>query len=487
MSAAVASAVASAVATTGGTAIGASIGASIDWALAFGREVAGGAVILLGQGAALVALAWAAQACGLLRKRPAVWAAIWTIVSIKLILPWGPAVAGSLSDLWALLWRSASGSAQPLTLALAPSATAAARGPSLAATSLGALGLLLVAGWATISVRRVARAALHLRRQRRELAALPPAPRWLTALCEELAARFGVAAPRVVVHPSRVVPHLLYGFSRSMLVVPAALISEPGERPEASRVPDRELLQLTLAHELAHLRRRDPLARWLGTVASAVWFFLPVRALVGRPLERAQEMAADALALRVLAMAPASYARLLVDVTVRCQEGAPRAALALARPRAPGALIERVEALCVHQSKAHAGWLGAAFLAVFALAGLGQARATSSEHRGPVCEFSPELAEALREVHPEADRDGDGELGREEACALQEQLRKSALEGLESGGEQASRLGASSASGALAERSLWRQLCCQCETSSAPGVRGEPLAERAAPEACVQE
>lgn len=470
---------------------GASITTSIDSALTFGREVTGGAAILLGQGAALVAVAWAAQACGLLRKRPAVWAAIWTIVSIKLILPWGPAVAGSLSDLWALLWRSASGSAEPLTLALAPAATAAASGPSLAATALGALGLLLVAGWATISVRRVARAALHLRRQRRELAALPPAPPWLTALCDELAARFGVAAPRVVVHPSRVVPHLLFGFSRSLLVVPAALISEPddepGERSQRDGAPDRELLQLTLAHELAHLRRRDPLARWLGTVASAVWFFLPVRALVARPLERAQEMAADALALRVLAMAPASYARLLVEVTVRCQEVAPRAALALARPRAPGALIERVEALCVHQSKAHAGWLGAAFLAVFALAGLGQARPTSSEHRGPVCEFSPEIAEALREVHPEADRDGDGELGREEACALQEQLRKSALEGLESGGEQASRLGAASTSGGLAERSLWQQLCCQCETSSAPGVRGEPLAERAAPEACVQE
>lgn len=461
---------------------------SLGSALGFGRDVAGGAAMLLAQGASLVALAWAAHAIGLLRKRPAVWAAIWTIVSIKLLLPWGPAVAGSLSDLWALFWRSASGSAEPVAISVEPAASAAAGAPSLAASLLGAAGLLLVAGWATISVRRIVIPYLHLRRQRRELTALPPAPRWLTALAQELAARFKVRAPRLVVHPSRVVPHVLYGVSESLLVVPAALLPSDGA---ADRSAERELLQLTLAHELAHLRRRDPLARWLGTVVAAVWFFLPLRTLVGRPLERAQEVAADALALRVLAMPPTSYARLLVDVTVRCQEVAPLAALALARPRAPGALIERVEALCVHHSKAHAGWLGAAFLFLFALVGLGQARPTSSEHRGPACEFSPEIAEALREVHPEADRDGDGELGREEACALQEQLRKSALEGLEGGGEQASRLGGASAtsgnSSALAERSLWQQLCCQCETSSAPGVRGEPLADRAAPEACVQE
>lgn len=450
-------------------------------ALGLGREVAGGAAVVLAQGAALVALVWAAQAAGLLRKRPAVGAALWTIVSLKLLLPWGPAVAGSLSDVWAMLWRSAAGSAGQAALALPSASSAAASAPSLAAVLLGALGLLLLAGWGVISTRRIVRPYLHLRRQRRELASLPPAPRWLVALTGELAATLRVRPPRVVVHPSRVVPHVLYDFfggnAGSILVLPSALVSDEPD--------DRELLQLTLAHELAHLRRRDPLARWLCTVAAAVWFFLPVRALVGRPLERAQEVAADALALRALAMQPASFARLLVDVTVRCQEVAPRAALALARPRAPGALIERVEALCVHGSKAHAGWLGAASLCAFALVGLGQARPASSAYRGPACEFSPEIAEALREVHPEADRDGDGELGREEACALQEQLRKSALEGVERGGEQASRLGDTSSR--ELERSLWQQLCCQCETSSAPGVRGEPLAERAAPEACVQE
>ena len=454
-------------------------------AAGLGAEIAGGALALLAQGAALMALAWAAWSLGVLRKRPAAWAAIWTIVLIKLVLPWGPRIAGSLSDLWSLAWRAGTGSAEPLHLPT----TIAAAAPE-ASFSFGALvWIALGAGWLAITGRRIVRSALHLRQRRSELGALPAAPRWLTDLCGELAGRFGVPAPTVVVHPARVAPHLLYGLRRSLLVVPAALIDADADA-DADAASGRHRLELTLAHELAHLRRRDPLARWLLTVVSAVWFFLPIRALIGRPLERSQEVAADALAVRLLALPPATYARLLVDVAVRCQEVAPLPALALARPRAPGALIERVEALCLHRSQATAGWVGAAFLIGFALLGLGQARQTQAELAGPACEFSPEIAEALREVHPEADRDGDGELGREEACALQEQLRRTALEGLEGGGELASRsshLSQSSAAGGAGDRPLWQQLCCQCEPSSAPDVRGEPLAERAAPDACVQE
>lgn len=428
-----------------------------------------GAAVLLAQGAALAALAWAAWSAGLLRRRPAVWAAIWTVVLVKLVLPWGPEVAGSLADLWAMATRAepaAHGAAPPLELA------AAAAGREL--TWGAALSALLLAGWAALGARRLGAAVLHLRRQRRELAALPAAPPWIAALCGELAARFRVTAPSVVVHPERVVPHLLYGLRRSYLVVPAALLD------------DRQghLLELALAHELAHLRRRDPLARWLLAAVSAVWFFLPIGRLIGRPLERSQEVAADALALSTLGLPAAAYAQRLVDVTLRCQAVAPPA-LALARPGAPGALLDRVEALCLHRSTASAGWLGAAALLGFALLGLGQARSFTSDTTGAACEFSPEIAEALREVHPEADRDGDGELGREEACALQEQLRRTAQEGLEAGGELASSRSSSSSSSSAPQ--LWQRLCCQCETSSAPEVRSEPLADRAAPQACVQE
>lgn len=426
-------------------------------------ELASGAAVMLGQGALLLALAWVAWSAGILRRRPAMWAVIWTVVLVKLVLPWGPQVAGSLSDLWALAQRALGQPVGPLPQLEPTVAATAAASPSWAAP----LVLAILAGWAAISGRRLVRAVVHLRRQRAALAALPPSPAWAQARCAALAERFGVRAPRLIAHPEPVVPHLLYSPGASYLVVPSALLEEDA------------LLELAMAHELAHLARRDPLARWLETFVAALWFFLPVQRAVGRPLERSQEIAADALALRTLALAPSRYAQLLVEVTARCQRGAPAvAALALARPGAPAVLVERVEALCLKQSRATIGWAGAAFTVGFALLGLGQARQASSEI-GPSCEFSPEIAAALREVHPEADRDGDGELGREEACALQEQLRRSALEGREAGE-------VASSSSSMSSRPLWQQLCCQCETSSAPEVRSESLGERATPEACAE-
>lgn len=446
--------------------------AGIEMGIEMGLDVWSAAFAMVAQGAALAALAWAAWASGLLRRRPAVWAAIWTVVLVKLVLPWGPEVAGSLADLWALATRS--DAAVPVPAVTTPlTGVAAAPGVSLGAT----LGVCLLAGWTFLSSRRLFAAFSQLRRQRRAVAALPAAPSWVTALSGELSLRFGCAAPTVVVHPEHVVPHLLYGLRRSYLVVPRTLLEEG----------QGALLELALAHELAHLRRRDPLARWLCAAVSAVWFFLPIGRLIGRPLERSQEVAADALALRVLDLPPPAYAQRLVDVTLRCQAASAAPALALARPGAPGALLDRVEALCLHRTTASAGWLGAAALLGFAVLGLGQARTFHSDTSSAACEFSPEIAAALREVHPEADRDGDGELGREEACALQEQLRRTAQEGL----VPAEELASSSSS------PLWQRLCCSCETSSsgAPEVRhemrnemrNEPLSDGAAPQACVQE
>ncbi|MBK7540137.1 MAG: hypothetical protein IPI49_33245 [Myxococcales bacterium] len=43
------------------------------------------------------------------------WAALWTVVLVKWISPWGPSIAGSLADVGAMLWPSAElSSAGPL-------------------------------------------------------------------------------------------------------------------------------------------------------------------------------------------------------------------------------------------------------------------------------------------------------------------------------------------------------------------------------------
>ncbi|MEZ4359160.1 MAG: M56 family metallopeptidase [Kofleriaceae bacterium] len=404
------------------------------------------------QATLLLGCAYLAWSAGLWRRHPAAWTGLWIVVLLRWALPWTPAVPGSLSDLWARGWGTAE---------------AAATGPGgpveavAASASIQWAPILLVLAWLLLSARRLSRVRARAQQQRRDAAALPPPPAWVITRVRELSAALRISSPRVVVHPERVVPHLLVGAREALLVLPRALLD------------DREQATVALAHELAHLRRRDPLVRWLLTVVQAVWFFAPLDRCIGRPLERCQEMAADALARRTLALEPERYARLLVGAALRCQRAAPAAALALGG-RSP--LLERVEALCTHRARASAGGLGAAVIAGVAVLGLGAARSPSDAASAPPCEYSPALAEALREVHPEADRDGDGELGREEACALQEQLRRSAREGLVAG-EQVSR----------AEPPLWQRLCCDCESSGARPVRVDSLPGRAPPAACEQE
>lgn len=425
-------------------------------------ELAGGAVEVLREAAwmlvhagALLVVAHLAWAAGVLRRRPAVWVAIWSLVLIKSVLPWGPSVTGSLADVWTLVFSAAVTAHESVPGALVGTSASDPMAPWTAALWIGFLGL-----WSVVFLFRIATSIARLQRQRRQLmaaAAATATPSWLTTECSQLAARMNVVTPVVLVLAAPVVPHLLYGLRGSLLVVPSSLLA------------DRELVRLALAHELAHLRRRDPWLRWLLAAVSSWWFFLPIRRLVGLRLERSQEAAADALAVRCLAIAAPRYAAGLVSIAKRF----PRAsvavdAIALARP---GALLDRVEALCVLRSYPSTGWLGAAFATGFAVIGLGQPRAIDSSTEAPPCEYSPQLAEALREVHPEADRNGDGELGRDEACALQEQLRRSAREGLQAGDEVAEFSGP----GTSAAAPLWRRLCCDCSAAAEVGA-GEDAA-----------
>jgi beta-lactamase regulating signal transducer with metallopeptidase domain len=397
-------------------------------------------------GAAVLVVAWGLWRTGALRRRPAVWAVIWALVAIKWILPWGPQVTGSLADLWSRLW-SASALQRELASSSPPAGAHGAEAGAWAAWSVG-----LVAAWAALSALQVAAAARRIAQQARrlrELRARGRAPAWVEQRCQALAAQLKVAPPVVVMDAEPVVPHLLVGLRGSFVVVPARLLE------------DAALLELTLAHELAHLRRRDALARWLLAIAAAVWFWLPLRRLIGAPLERSQEAAADALAVRALAITPAEYARRLVDIAARFRQPAMPAAVAVA---GSGSLFERVEALCVRGSRAGVGPLGGILVAAFAVLALGRARAPAPSDTER-CEYSPALAEALREVHPEADRNGDGELERDEACALEEQLRRAAALG-----------GAPQGQVATAAGPLWQRLCCECETSGSP-VGAAPASE----------
>jgi len=100
---------------------------------------------------------------------------------------------------------------------------------------------------------------------------------------------------------------LLIGMIRPCIVLPESLLS----------TCTAEELRLVLAHELAHVQRRDLLWGWLPLLARLVCGFHPLVLLAEREIGMAQEIACDETALHLTGAASAAYGSLLVRVAAR--------------------------------------------------------------------------------------------------------------------------------------------------------------------------
>lgn len=134
------------------------------------------------------------------------------------------------------------------------------------------------------------------------------APAWLGAL-RRLGGR---RAPRLLVSPAVPSP-LSWGLPPGIVLIDPACHARPEAAPAV------------LAHELAHLRRRDWLFLALSRLALALFWFNPLVWRLHSELATRSEEAADAAALAEVE--PAAYARTLVSLAAG---GAPPAALAMA-------------------------------------------------------------------------------------------------------------------------------------------------------------
>ncbi|HSN24887.1 MAG TPA: M56 family metallopeptidase [Kofleriaceae bacterium] len=333
--------------------------------------------MMAGQGAVLAAIALVLSRLG--RLRPAWQALVWLVVLVKLSIPWGPALPWSLSDIIAMFTEHGAPPASPLPPAL--------QGPVASAQPSGVWTLLVIL-WAVGAAFVIARAIVA------QVIAVRVARRG--TLLET------IGRVRVVVGPSTCGPHVV-GVFRPRIVVPPALVAEPA------------MLRAALFHELAHIQRRDSLARVLEVWAAAIMWWNPVARFVLRRLDAAREAACDAYALDHGIERPA-YARLLLQMaTLR----SPQPALAV-----PHARDRRVAAVLAHQRRPRRTGLAHAFvLLAFAVISLGGARSAAA-HGRPTCMYSPQMAQSLYVSHPEFDLDGDGELSRDEACNLQAELRR---------------------------------------------------------------
>src|SRR5262249_56462965 len=92
-----------------------------------------------------------------------------------------------------------------------------------------------------------------------------PAPDRLARRVARLAALAGVRPPNVVVVPGRL-PPLIWGAMSPTLVLPEGIEELAGDKG----------MDTLVLHELAHLWRGDPWARWLESAALGLWWWCPL-------------------------------------------------------------------------------------------------------------------------------------------------------------------------------------------------------------------
>jgi beta-lactamase regulating signal transducer with metallopeptidase domain len=278
---------------------------------------------------ALVATALAALAALASRRcRPAVAHGLWLLVLLKLVtppllpvaLPWpsgvdppseriSPAALAPAVPAPAPAGPPPPASVGPVVIAGPPSAPAVEpatpapsppESPPLRLPWQEALGAAWVAG----SLAWWAAAGWRLARFHRALWALRPAPEEVQAQARRLAALLGLrSCPGVWFVPAPVSPMLLALGRAPRLLLPAALWG---------RLDDGQRDAL-LAHELAHLRRRDHWVRRLELLVLGLYWWHPVAWWARRRLQEAEEECCDAWVVWALPGLAPAYAAALVE------------------------------------------------------------------------------------------------------------------------------------------------------------------------------
>lgn len=237
----------------------------------------------------------------------------------------------------------------------APASFSAARVWGRVAPTLGGGAPWLAAGWlvgVALSLLRLLSGALYAARFGARHRT--PAPEAWQQVFQALAQRLGLrAAPRLVLS-SEVDTPLVLGVLRPLVVLPSSALTG---------VPAAQL-SAVLVHELAHIRRHDPLVNLLQCLLETLMFYHPAVWWVSRVVRREREACCDDLAVAVCGDAQL-YARALVGLEALRRQ---KPVLALAATDKP--LLERVRRLLGMELKPrYTPSVAAAFLAMFLVGG----------------------------------------------------------------------------------------------------------------------
>ena len=231
---------------------------------------------------------------------------------------------------------------QVLAALVSPDAGLPAPGPAAAwQLQLAAHLQAIVAAWSLGAALMLARLVAGLAWVGRLRASASPAPaRWQAAV-DALARRLGAPRKLMLLSVERLTTPLTVGWWRPVVLVPAALLA-------GMPAP---LLEALLAHEIAHVARRDYLVNLIQACIEALLFFHPVVWWLSARLRAERELVADELAATVIGD-PRRLARALQSLasTTFAAAGAPLVVSARG-----GSLLGRIEALLAQRPRA-ASW-----------------------------------------------------------------------------------------------------------------------------------
>jgi beta-lactamase regulating signal transducer with metallopeptidase domain len=274
-------------------------------------------------------LALAVGAAGpLLRQRPALAHGLWLLVLLKLLTP--PLVQAPLP------WPTEP-EAQPGPIRAAASDFPDPEAPAMLVAEAGAQGeaplpdqeatipalpswqSLVLGIWLTVSLLWWALAGWRIVRFQRLLRVAELAPETTQEQARRLAQRLGLRrCPAVYLVPAAVSPLVWTLGRRACLLLPALLWQQLSDSK-------RDTL---LAHELAHLRRRDHWVRWFELVVVGLYWWHPAVWWARRQLHEAEEQCCDAWVVWALPGSGPTYAAALVETVAFLAQS--RAALPVA-------------------------------------------------------------------------------------------------------------------------------------------------------------
>lgn len=158
------------------------------------------------------------------------------------------------------------------------------------------LGTASVLGWTLVRTLRFHRSLVR---------ASEAAPPEVQRRAREIARRLGLdAVPTVYATRAQLSPLVWWAGGRVRVLLPAELLADM----------DGSEVRCILAHELAHVRRRDHVVRWLEWLACAAFWWNPVAWWARRRLRASEELCCDALAVATIEAEPRAYAGALLRV-----------------------------------------------------------------------------------------------------------------------------------------------------------------------------